>query len=125
MNDPFKEIEKRLTEGGNTGGEAENWRPEPGDKLIGTVRHRGVLNGQYGPTPTLKVEDREGKMWSVLCGSKILKDWIEESDPRAGDAVGIEYTGKKSNKAGTSSYHHYITDHVRVSATQSSEDEWV
>lgn len=94
----FDDLEKQLEADAV---DAENWIPNTGDKLRGTVRARGVYQGNWGPVARLRIEDEANKMWSVLMGGAMLKEFVDDFDPQPGDKILIEYKGKKLGKNGS------------------------
>ncbi|MCH7701521.1 MAG: hypothetical protein IID37_07520 [Planctomycetes bacterium] len=72
------------------------WKPEPGDRIVGTIRAFGKKTSQYGTHPT------------------VLREEFQSQDPQVGDLVGIRYLGQPEGQK----YHDYIVkvDHNNAEA---------
>lgn len=79
-----------------------NW-DEHGEELVGVVVDRRHFDGQYGPVDIVDVRrDTDGKVFSVWCGRKGLRTFLEDLDPRPGERVRMAQVGREefTTKAG-------------------------
>jgi hypothetical protein len=74
------------------------WRPQPGDKLIGTVTGLTEGTGNWGPYPIVEVEQADGTIVAAHCFHTILRNEIEGRKPAIGDQIGIKYKGKRHGR---------------------------
>lgn len=91
---------------------AEGWRPEEGDLLIGEVTEvtSGWSDhaGDFYPILTIKRRDN-GESVSVHCFHTVLKNKILTLRPQVGQTVGIKYLGKHQHPKDAS---REVTDYV-------------
>lgn len=88
--------------------EAEAWRPEPGDQVVGIVLGTEERTGDYGPYPVVIIEEGEdggGDLVAVHCFHSVLRNEVEANDLQAGDRIGIAYRGKR--QGGKAEYENY------------------
>lgn len=82
--------------------DAEGWRPEIGDVVIGIVEevatgHSDVNDKDY---PIVIVEQEDGSRVAVHAFHSVLGREIESLAPSEGDEIGIKYEGQKEPKGG-------------------------
>jgi hypothetical protein len=87
--------------------DVEGWRPNTGDKLIGTVV--GITEGEseYGPYPIIEVQVADGRIVGAHCFHTVLRNEIKGRRPAIGDDIGIKYKGKSAGKGGRQPYDDY------------------
>src|SRR5207244_9608199 len=72
--------------------EAEPWRPEVGEKLVGEVVEVDEFTGDYGTAPTVTIQPEDGgEPLKVFGFGTVLKDKIERANPQVGDIVGVKF----------------------------------
>ena len=101
---------------------SQNWNPEVGDELIGTMKRGKVVTTRRGTKVRLIVVEEAGtqELYTVWCSSKILEDWTYEEAPAVGSTVLISYHGKRAVKADPSiEYNVY-----EAAATESDQAYW-
>ena len=80
---------------------AEAWRPEPGDKLVGTVidldERESAFSEEPYPIVTVKTDDRGEFAWHAY--HTVARRELAKQRPRTGDRIGIAYHGKPDGKA--------------------------
>lgn len=81
-----------------------------GEKVVGEVVELSEIEGKFGVSPLLTLEDR-GKLVRVICGATVLKNEILGRDVRIGDVLGIEYQGEQIGRDGTK-YQGYRVVHI-------------
>lgn len=85
----------------------EQWNPEPGEILLGTLLEVKTVEGEYGPCDLATLQEAEtGKTIAVWLKHKILKQQWDSQNPQPGARIGIKYLGKQSGKTGQ--YHAYV-----------------
>ena len=79
---------------------AEAWKPEPGDKLIGTVVDLDERDSAYGdePYPIVTVQDDDGNELAFHAFHTVARNELAKQRPAIGDRIGIAYHGKKNGK---------------------------
>jgi hypothetical protein len=82
---------------------AAAWRPEPGDKLVGTVIELDERDGAYGPYPIITLRQEDGEEFAVHAFHGVLQSELARVAPKHGDQLGIKYEGKDQAKG----YHRY------------------
>lgn len=88
MEDAAAVIEKRQG--------AETWKPKEGDVLQGTLLDGDYyVGGSHGPVHVLTIEDKDGKVWTVWCGSALLVKAMSDEAPKVGKGIRIKFDGKK------------------------------
>lgn len=94
MSDAFERLEALLEH------DAEGWRPEPGERLVGTVRDVAKASNDFSKDyPLLTIEDPLGKWWAVHAFHTVLWQKIAELEPAAGDAIAISFDGMVQGKS--------------------------
>ena len=87
---------------------AEGWRPQSGDKLIGTIVEITEGASEYGTYPLIVVQpDDDPTPRSVHAFHTVLKNELEKLRPTEGDSIGIKYLGRQTGKGGGASYESY------------------
>lgn len=74
--------------------DAEAWRPEVGDQVIGKVVDIGEREGDWGPYPVFVLASTDGELVAVHAFHGVLKN--ELGTVQVGDEVGIAYKGMKA-----------------------------
>ena len=79
---------------------AEAWKPEPGDKLIGTVVDLDERDSAYGdePYPIVTVETDDGNELAFHAFHTVARNELAKQRPAIGDRIGIAYHGKQDGK---------------------------
>ena len=126
MNVPEWAVDK-IKEAEASGGDWENWEPEPGDTLSGKVVRWDEAETKYGVKPTLKVQVGETE-YSVLVGRIALKSQLEKAAKKIkrdrlapGDDVVIVYHGLRESASGNQ-YHDYVAAARRGTPTDNDND---
>ena len=73
---------------------AEAWRPEAGDKIVGTVVDVDSRDGEFGLYPIVTVQTDTGDERAVHAFHTVLKREFAKRQPRPGERIGIKYLGK-------------------------------
>jgi hypothetical protein len=74
---------------------AEAWRPNPGDKLIGTVVDVDLRASDYGdPYPIVTVQRDDGTEAAFHGFHTVARRELAKKQPQFGDQIGIKYVGK-------------------------------
>lgn len=103
--------------------EAVGWRPEPGDKLIGTIISIDEgTSGEWGPYPLLEVEQGDGTCIALHAFHSVLRNAIASKRPQVGDTIGVKYIGKVNPKGGGNAYENYRVQIER--AAGAPEIDW-
>ena len=82
---------------------APAWRPEPGEKLVGTVTELGERDGAYGSYPIVTVRQSNGEELAIHAFHDVLQNELARIAPKHGDEIGILYSGKDADRG----YHRY------------------
>jgi hypothetical protein len=88
---------------------AEAWRPDPGDKLIGTVVETSERTGEYGKYPIVTVRQGETAETELAFHAIHTVAQVELADmaPQVGETIAIKYLGKREAANGKATYHAY------------------
>lgn len=78
---------------------AEGWRPEVGDKVIGTIVELDETDGGFGTYPVVTILTDEGDEVAVHGFHTVLKNELAKKRPKVGDRIGISYGGKAKGKS--------------------------
>lgn len=109
MTDPTQDaLTAALAQPREDGGEAEGWRPEPGDMLIGVVEDVDVgwsdFRGEY-PIITIRATEgtqstnvKPGESVKLHCFHDVLFNRVLTLRPVAGETVGVQFHGKFQHK---------------------------
>lgn len=100
-------------------GFAPAWRPEPGDKLIGTVTRLSTAQSDYGPYPVLTIRQDDGENLSVHAFHTALRNQLVRQRPDLGQPIGILYAGLNPGKPGGRAYEDY-----RVTGVEPTADDF-
>ena len=90
---------------------ADSWKPEHGDKLIGTVAELNERDSGYGPYPVLTLvvgpgstQDGEpiepGERRSFHAFHDVARRKLAKRAPKVGDALGVRYVGRLPGRVG-------------------------
>jgi hypothetical protein len=82
---------------------ASAWRPEPGEKLVGTVTELTERDGTYGVYPIVTVRQSNGEELAIHAFHDVLQNELARIAPKHGDEIGVKYSGKDPEKG----YHRY------------------
>ena len=95
------------------------WRPDPEDKLVGTVVEVDERVSDYGPYPLLIVETEDGDEIVFHAFHTVAKNELGRLAPSVGDQIGIIYGGKDEDRK----YEKYrvVLDRVR---SESKPVDW-
>ncbi|MGH7540178.1 MAG: hypothetical protein ACRELC_04175 [Gemmatimonadota bacterium] len=75
------------------------WRPDEGDRLIGTVVEVGERESRYGGTyPLVVVATDAGEELVVHAYHTVLMDELSQQRPRRGDRIGMAYLGRDAER---------------------------
>ena len=79
---------------------ADAWKPEPGDKLIGTVVDLDERDSAYGdePYPIVTIETDDGNELAFHAFHTVARNELAKQRPVVGDRIGVAYHGKKDGK---------------------------
>lgn len=105
------------------------WKPDAGDKVLGTLVTVTEREGEYGPYPYLEVEQSDGSIIGVHAFHTVLKNEIAQQEPEVGDEWGAKYhgkvTGKKIGKYGKPvEFEKYTTVHSPKVAVPPTAPDW-
>ena len=73
--------------------EPEAWKPQPGDRLIGTVVEVEEYRSDYGTYPMITISTDDGQEWMFHAFHTVARTEIERKQPKPGDRIGIAYHG--------------------------------
>lgn len=85
--------------------DAEDWKPEAGETLMGTLVEGRNIKTKYGPTYIMAVKTSDDEILNVWCGSKMLRNALLLAMPAVGSGVIIKYEGKTEGKK--NNWHQY------------------
>lgn len=83
--------------------QAESWKPEPGDAIIGEVVGISTRDAGWGPYRLLTIKRDDGTSIAVHAFHDVLKQELAAIKPQIGHRIGIKYLGKPAGK----NYAHY------------------
>lgn len=87
---------------------ADAWRPEPGDKLVGTIVEIGSRLGEHGRYPIVTIrEDEGGQELAFHAYRQVAQNKLAELAPEIGERIAIRYDGPKPKSTGTGVYYAY------------------
>ena len=72
----------------------EAWRPETGDKLVGTIISLDERENEYGVYPIVTVLTDAGDELSWHAFHTVAKNELAKLEPRVGEQIGIKYHGR-------------------------------
>lgn len=85
---------------------AEGWRPEVGEVIVGTVTDiaRAFSEFKEGYYPIVTIEKEDGEQVAIHCFHTVLYNRVVELQPKVGEIIGIKYVSAtekdgKKNKA--------------------------
>jgi hypothetical protein len=73
---------------------AEPWKPEFGDKIVGTVVDVDSRTTEYGTYPIVVLETDAGDEIAVHGFHTVLKNEFAKRPPTLGERIGVKYLGK-------------------------------
>jgi len=76
----------------------EGWRPEPDEKIVGTVDSVDEFEGKFGAYPVLTIIEDGGGDVSVHCFHTVLKREVARQRPEPGDRIAIKYFGRDEER---------------------------
>ena len=86
--------------------DAEPWKPEPGDQVVGRAVEWTEGTSQYGTKRILILEELDsGRRIGVRLDYAVLAQELEQRDPQIGDTVVIRRNEDRSGARGI--YRHY------------------
>lgn len=100
--------------------EADDWKPEVGEVLKGTLLEGRNIKTKYGPTYIMAVKT-DDKILNVWCGSKMLREALLLSMPIVGGGVIVRYDGKTEGKR--NNWHQYYMN-AEPHPDAESFDKW-
>lgn len=77
---------------------SEPWKPNEGDKLIGTVVDIDERDGGYGSYPIIVVLTDSGDQLAFHAFHTVAKSELAKARPVVGDRIGVKYLGKPEGK---------------------------
>ncbi len=80
----------------------EAWRPDPGDKLVGTLVDVSEYDGGYGAYPVLVIRGDDGAEHAWHAMHSVARGEVGRLQPRIGERLGVKYLGKQISKSGVS-----------------------
>ena len=121
---------------GEGDGGSGRWHCEPGDQLAGEVIEADEFEGKWGPVPRLRIKVEvgtesggtpieKGEVFSILCSTFRLRDFVDLEKPQPGDFVLIHFAGEVPSKTGGKPWADYRPKiHRRVEPTElEAQDE--
>jgi hypothetical protein len=86
---------------------AEAWKPDPGDKLIGSVVEISQRDGTFGAYPILTVRQDDGTELALHAFHTVVANELARARPEIGERIAIKYIGMKPGSDGRAGYHAY------------------
>jgi hypothetical protein len=80
-------------------GFAEGWRPNAGDRVVGTVVDISTTDGGYGPYAIVTLKTATGEV-AIHAFHTVLRRELARRRPKIGDELDITYVGKSKAGAG-------------------------
>jgi len=78
----------------------EGWRPEPGDKLIGTIVAVSTSSGgEYDAYPIVVIREDDGREVACHAFHQVLQSELARARPAIGDRVGIKFLGIEEGRS--------------------------
>ncbi|HXF37595.1 MAG TPA: hypothetical protein VNO17_10520 [Actinomycetota bacterium] len=77
----------------------EPWRPEPGDKLVGTIIELGERASEYGgsyPLVTVMTDDGREVVWHAF--HTVARSELARQRPEVGDRIAAKYWGRDEDR---------------------------
>jgi hypothetical protein len=75
-------------------GNAEAWKPEPNDELIGKVVGLSRRTTEWGPYQIVTVQREDGTTAAFHAYHTVAANLLKDEQPGIGDEIGIRYLGK-------------------------------
>lgn len=98
--------------------DSTGWKPNVGDKLVGTVVEVSERDGDYGSYPLVVLETDSGELIAVHAFHTVLKSELARLKPSEGDRLGVKYLGVPPGKR----YESYKVAVDRVNGTSAAPD---
>jgi hypothetical protein len=77
--------------------DAEAWKPEPGDKLVGVVTNIEIVDSKFGGKyPIIEVESKDGR-FAFHAYHTVAKSQLRRAKPRVGEPIAIKFLGQHPN----------------------------
>jgi hypothetical protein len=76
----------------------EPWKPEPGDKLVGTVMNVGERASDYGIYPIIDVRTEDDEELTFHAFHTVAKNELARQRPAPGDEIAVKYFGKDEDR---------------------------
>ena len=73
---------------------ATGWKPNPGDRLVGTVIDVDSRDGDYGVYPIVTVQTDNGDEIAIHAFHTVLRREFAKRQPQPGERIGVKYLGK-------------------------------
>jgi hypothetical protein len=98
------------------------WRPDPGDKIVGTIVDIDERESNYGSGvyPVVVVADDDGNEVAVHAFHTVLKKEIARQRPTVGDQIAIKYHGIREGQ----NYEFYRVVVVHSDPVAKAEPDW-
>lgn len=77
----------------------ENWDPNPGDKLVGTLVEITTRDNGHGPYPLVEIETADGRLVHFHAWHTVAASELAQKNPAPGDRVGVKYLGVPAGKS--------------------------
>jgi hypothetical protein len=73
---------------------ATGWKPNPGDRLVGTVLDLDTRDGEYGEYPIVTIQTDLGDEIAIHGFHTVLRREFAKRQPQVGERIGVKYLGK-------------------------------
>lgn len=78
---------------------AEPWKPNPGDKVVGKLVKVSYIEGkEFAGYPLYELQTDDGTLVEVHAFHQVLQNEIHRQNVTEGDRLGIKYLGKADGK---------------------------
>ena len=77
---------------------ADPWKPNAGEKLVGTVVDLDERDGEFGKYPIVTVRTGEGDDLAFHAFHTVARNELAKQRPQVGERIGIAYRGKPVGK---------------------------
>jgi hypothetical protein len=75
-----------------------SWRPQPGEKIVGTVVDLATIDRGYGDYLVVTLRTDDGDELDVHCYHTVLASELARLQPRVGERLGIKYLGRDDGR---------------------------
>ena len=80
----------------------EEWKPQPGDELIGTITSITERESQYGWYPVIAIaQDETGTVFEINAARGGILDDVIAHKPKPGDKIGLRFVGPQEKPNGS------------------------